>query len=138
MRKHLAIFSDPAVRAIFKGVKRIESRFSQRKIAPFGRIGVGDTVYIKPSGKEIAGQFTVSKVISFESVNFQDWEIIKQHFWPQISLGDPKLDEQFWQDHQQSSYATLIFIARVERFITSPTKFKKTDRRAWVVLEDHR
>lgn len=135
MHKHLAIFSDSAAQSIFNGSKLIEGRFSQKRIAPFGVVHSGDVVYIKPPGKEITGQFSVGKVISFENMQNEEWELIKNYFWPRISLGSQNLDEEFLHNHQLAKFGTLIFIERVEQFITSPLKFKKTDQRGWVVLD---
>lgn len=106
MKKHLAIFKGQAGEEILSGKKTIESRFSKVKKAPFGVVSSGDMVYIKPSGKEIIGEFRVKKVCYFE---------------------DPEI--------KTARYATFIFIGDSARFITSPLKFKKKDSRGWVVLE---
>ena len=102
--KHLAIFKEQGAEKILSGQKTIESRFARRRIAPFGLVSSGDLVYIKPSGKDIIGQFRVKKVIFFD-------------------LGQVS--------HR---YVTLIFIGESTRFITSPIKLKKKDQRGWVVL----
>ena len=104
MVRHLAIFKGDGADKILSGEKTIESRFSKSRIAPFGLISSGDLVYIKPSGKDIIGQFRVKKVIFFD-------------------LGPI-----------QHRYVTLIFIGESTRFITSPIKLKKKDQRGWVVL----
>lgn len=69
MKKHLAIFKGNGGEMILTGQKTIESRFSRAKIAPFGQISSGDLVYIKPSGKEIIGQFKVKKVVFIDKAN---------------------------------------------------------------------
>ncbi|MBI2595386.1 hypothetical protein HYW46_01465 [Candidatus Daviesbacteria bacterium] len=134
MTKHLAVFSKEAVQRIFEGKKTVESRFSQHKIAPFGSVGKGDLVYIKPAGGEIAGQFLVKKVISFENLDGSDWQIIRFHFGKKLSLGNKGLDDKFFKIHKDAKYGTLIFIDRVEQFITSPIKISKKDQRGWMVL----
>lgn len=135
MHKHLAIFSESAVKAILSGSKTIESRFSQKRIPPFGQVNIGDIVYIKPSGRDIVGQFKVKKVISFEGLEENDRQMIRREFGRQISLGSTEKDNQFFNSHSASNYCTLISIERVEQFITSPLKFKKSDQRGWVVLD---
>lgn len=134
MPKHLAIFDKNTLNQILKGHKTIESRFSQKKIPPFGQINVGDTVYLKQTGEEIIGQFLVKQVVFFDHLGKKEWEIIKTHYWPQISFGDEKLDQKFIESHQSAKYATLIFIDKVEQFITPPVKIRKRDQRGWVVL----
>lgn len=135
MHKHLAILSETALKRIFAGKKTIESRFSQKKIPPFGEVSVGDLVYLKAPGKDISGQFKVSKVISFENMDESDWELINKNYWQKISLGDENLDETFKRAHKASRYGLLIFIENLEQLITSPITYKKRDQRAWVVLE---
>ncbi|MFA5933576.1 MAG: hypothetical protein WCV81_05765 [Microgenomates group bacterium] len=135
MKKHLAIMNKTTVEAILTGVKTIETRFSQHKIAPFGVISVGDLVYIKPPGEEIIGQFRVKKVFSFEGLTEGDLEKIFADYGSKISTGNTQEDEKYFSDKKKSTYGTLIFIGDSERFITSPIKIKKSDQRGWVVLD---
>lgn len=135
MKKHLAIFSKDAVQRIFSGEKTIETRFSESRIAPFGRVSIGDLVYIKPSGEDIAGQFTVKKVISIEGLEKSDLFLIQNEYLKQISFGSMTKDQEYFQLKSKARFGTLIFIDRVERFITAPVKINKKDQRGWVVLE---
>lgn len=128
--KHLAIFKGDTSNKILQGVKLIESRFSKVKSAPFGAISVGDLVYIKPSGKDIIGQFRVKKVITFEGLNSDDLEEIKNQYGKEIAS-----DEDFWRAHLGAKYGTLIFIGETSPFLTAPIKFAKKDLRGWVVLK---
>ncbi len=131
----MAILSKEGVEAIFNGTKTIESRFSKNRIAPFGLIQRGDLVYLKVSGGEVVGQFSVKAVISFEGLSKDDWQLIIEKYWSKISLGSNASDQIFLEAHQKSIFGTLIFIDKLERFITSPIKFKKSDQRGWMVLE---
>ncbi len=135
MAKHLAIFSEDAIKAIFSGQKKIESRFSQKRIAPFGEVKVGDIIYIKPPGKEVVGQFKARKVLSFEGLDKDDWEFIRTNYGKLISLGTKKADKEFFDKHKLSKFGTLIFLGSLEQFITSPVKIRKSDLRGWVVLD---
>lgn len=134
MQKHLAIIYPEVIKQIFSGQKTIETRFSKSKIAPFGQIKVGDLVYIKPPGKDIQGQFWVSKVVSFEGLEKEDWEFIKNHYGDRLSLGSKNQDQAFFEAKKDARYGTLIFIGRVDQLITSPIKLEKRDQRGWVVL----
>lgn len=129
MRKHLAIFTNGLAEKILKGEKTIEIRFSTAKIAPFGVISKGDLVYIKPSGKDIVGQFKVKKVIFYDSLDDSDLDQIKKTFGADIAQ-----PETFWLSKKDSKYATLVFIGECDPFLTSPIKIKKKDLRGWVVL----
>lgn len=130
MKKHLAIFTGDLAEKILTGIKTIESRFSKTKVVPFGAVGCGDIVYIKPSGKEIIGQFEVEKVIFYEGLNKTDLAKIKQDYSKQIAAS-----EDFWQDKKTSKYASLIFIKQSTRFLVSPVKIEKKDQRGWMMLD---
>ena len=130
MKKHLAIFKGEAGDLILTGKKRVESRFSKVKNPPFGVISSGDLVYIKPSGKDIIGEFRVKKVISFDGISPEDLASIQEKYGKALAA-----DKFYWLSRKDSKYGTLIFIGDCTRFITSPIKIKKTDLRGWVVLE---
>lgn len=115
---------------ILTGQKRVESRFSRVKNPPFGVISCGDLVYIKPSGKDIIGQFRVKKVIFFDGLTPLDMAGIKKEYG-----GDLAVDKTYWSNRSNSKYGTLIFIGDSSRFITAPVKPFKKDLRGWVVLD---
>lgn len=125
MKKHLAIFSKEHIIEVFSGKKELEIRVSQKRIAPFGVVNVGDLVYIKPSGDDVLGQFTVKKVISFEGIEESDWKVLKNIYTKDFKLKYKK----------NIKFITLIFMDQIEKFITSPIKVTKGDSRAWVVLK---
>lgn len=126
MKYHLAIFSKKGFEQLLSGQKTIETRFSVNRIAPFGQVGVGDLVYIKVTGEDIYGQFYIKKVVFFEGVSREDIELIKALI----------KDNDEIKIKKSTRYATLIWIDRLERFITSPIKVPKRDQRGWVVLEE--
>lgn len=133
MRKHLAIFSKDIIEQIFSGKKNIDVRLSQKRIAPFGQIAVGDIVYIKPPGEEILGQFIAKKVIFLEGLSGEDWKILQKGYGIKESFKMRQRKGRFQEIHPPK-FATLIFMDQVEQFITSPVKIKKSDLRGWVVL----
>ncbi len=134
MKKHLAIFSKDVVGQIFKGKKVIESRFSEKRVLPFGQVEIGDLIYIKPPGEDIVGSFKAKKVISIEGLEENDWQMIKKNFGKGLSLGSALSDEVFFKDHSKAQFATIIYIGDVEQFITSPVRITKRDRRSWMIL----
>lgn len=135
MRRHLAIFSLQVAQEIIAGRKTVETRFSLKRISPFGEISSGDIVYIKPPGKPILGQFLVKKVILFENLNKDDWDLIKNYYGEKLSLGSIEVDQKYFKEKAEAKYGTVIFIDQVEQFITEPITYKKNDKRAWVVLD---
>jgi len=130
VKNHLAIFKGKAGELILSGKKTIESRFSRVKLPPFGIVSSGDLVYIKPSGKDIIGQFRVKKVIFFDNLDADDLSDLKKRYGKSLAVS-----EEYWEKNRNSRYATLIFIGDSSRFITSPVRFSKKDLRGWVVLD---
>lgn len=128
--KHLAIFTGNAAEDILSGKKTIETRFSKSKIAPFGVISSGDVVYIKPSGKELIGEFRVKKVYFFDGLKKEDLMALKKEYGEKIVA-----DDKYWQEKEGSRYGTIIFIAQSSRFLIPPLKISKKDMRGWVVLD---
>ncbi len=129
MARHLAIFDRNAVDEIFSGKKKIEGRFSQIKIVPFGKVAAGDIVLIKLSGEEVVGQFLVDRVIYFDHPRGAEVEEIKKKYGAKMAL--PKT---FWLEHEKINFVTLMFIKSATKFIVAP-KIQKRDLRGWVVLD---
>ncbi len=130
MIKHLAIFKGETGEKILSGKKTIESRFSKRKDPPFAQVSSGDLIFIKPSGKDVIGQFRVKKVIFFDGLDADSFKEIREKYGEGIQA-----DEAYWKMHSEAKYGTLIFIGNSSRFIASPIKIPKKDLRGWVVLE---
>lgn len=129
MKKHLAIFNQGVGERILTGQKTMESRFSHNKNAPYQQISSGDLVYIKPSGKEIIGQFKVKKAIFFDGLTTEDLSDIEEKYKIELSV-----DKSYWVSKANSRYGTLIWIDQAQQFLTSPVKIPKKDLRGWVVL----
>lgn len=127
--KHLAIFKGQGAEKILAGQKTIESRFSRGRIAPFGVVGSGDLVYIKPSGGQIIGQFRVKKVIFYDNLDYRDLSYLKKKYGSGLAV-----ERDYWVGKDQCKFGTLILIGDCTRFITSPIRLKKKDLRGWVVL----
>ena len=128
MTRHLAIFNPGAVKTIFSGAKKIDGRFSQIKIAPFGKVSAGDVVLIKPPGEKIVGPFLVDRVIYFDHPTLQELNDLKKKYGRGLAL--PKI---FWLDKEKINFVTLMFIKSVTKFIIAP-QIPKRDLRPWVVL----
>lgn len=151
MSKHLAIMPTSVIDAILSGKKTIETRFSKHKLTPFGEVNPGDLVYMKPSGKDIIGCFRVKKVFYYSGLEKQDFERIFAEFGDKILSKDEVFDKrslkaspsaelsgsaykQFKKEKMDSKFGTLIFIQDAERFLVSPIKIEKSDKRGWMVI----
>lgn len=124
---HLAILRNPYFSRILDGTKTVESRFSQRRVVPFGRVAAGDVVLLKESGKPIANYFVADWATSQE-LGQGDLEQLKKEHAEAICA-----DEEFWQSQQTARYATLVGIG--EQGVLATLRIYKADQRAWVVFD---
>ena len=133
MNYHLAILAHGWIDLILDGKKTIESRFTKVRCAPFGKVHVGDIVYLKESAGLVKGMFRVAKVETFEGLERSDVSSLYEKYGKAIfyQAYTAFFPPEKWLD---SKHATLLHIADPVRFET-PLSIKKRDRRAWVVLE---
>jgi len=129
--RHLAVFNKEYAEKIFSGEKKVEGRFSQIKIAPFGKVSAGDEVLIKIPGKKIVGRFIVDRVLYFDHPKGEELDEIKKKYKKGLAL-----ESTFWLDREKVSYVSLMFIKSVNKFIVPPV-IKKKDLRPWVVLDSN-
>ncbi|MCH8247919.1 MAG: hypothetical protein IH951_16165 [Bacteroidetes bacterium] len=87
-----------------------------------------DIILLKRSGGPISGICTVDAVWSYK-LDPESWVEVKR-FAAALCATDPS----FWADREDASYATLMRIRNVKKL--TPLRFKKRDRRGWVVLRD--
>lgn len=123
--EHLAIMSKGYIEKILSGEKSIESRFSVNRISPFGKIKVGEKVYLKETGKPVSVSFEVESVLFFEDLDKGKIKEIRAKYGKQICA-----EEEFWQIKQRARYATLIFVKNPKR--VNPFKVEKSNRSAFM------
>lgn len=132
MQHHLAIFTQPWLDLILVGKKTIDSRLAKVRCAPYGRINDGDVVYMKESAGPIKGQFTVSKVETFEDLTQEILRNINEHYHQEIfvNLRFQKFSEKWFT----SKYATLIHVDNVIAY-RKPFYYPRKGRTAWIFLD---
>lgn len=89
---HLAIFSDrDTIEKIFCCRKTAESRFSQKKIAPYKKVMKDDVIYSKLSGGEILGKVIVDNVLYFDNLDKEKIKEICLNYQAELAMG-----KNFW------------------------------------------
>lgn len=127
--KHLAIFSDKeTIEKILKKEKVMEGRLSREKDLPYDKIKKGDEIYLKESGGEILGRVEVDNVLFYDNLTPEMIGNLRREYGKDLIV-----DDKFWEKYSKSKYATLIFLKNPKRFL-SKVKFKKKDRRSWVII----
>ncbi len=129
--KHLAIFTGPFIDLILEGKKTIESRFSKVRCAPYGAVKEGDIVLMKKPGGLVLGEFTVSRVETFNNLNETSLQEMAEKYGKELCAD---ADKNFWERRRDSRYATFMYVSKPIRY-DKPFSYPKRDKRGWVVIE---
>lgn len=142
---HIAILAKAKVKKgdnlladILSGAKTIESRWYVNKVAPWGKIDVGDRVYFKESGGLVSAVAGVSKVLQFENLNDAVVLEILKKFGNSIAPNTSKAELLDWAKTQKNKrYCILIFLKNVQK--VKPFEINKEGfgcSCAWLVVGD--
>ena len=123
---HLGVFGKPYLSAVLGGRKTLESRFSKRRIAPFGVVSPGDVILVKEVAGPIRG-LVLAQYVWFFYLGLSPIRTIRERFEAGICA-----DASFWERNREARFATVIQLA--EPFAIRPLDCGKRDRRGWVAL----
>ena len=129
--RHLAIFSPDLIAKVLQNKQRLDIRLSQRAIPPYQAIKRGDKILIKKPGGKIYGEAKASNVLFFNNLNPRKIIKLRMRYGSKLMIGS-----NFWKRKEKAKFATVIFFNSVKRYL-APISFKKSDRRAWVVLGEN-
>ena len=134
---HLAILDKTRklLAKIISGEKTIESRWYKSKVAPWGRIKKGETIYFKESGEPVNAKATISEVLQFylPQTNVHD---LLQEYRDEICFSE-KNSEKLVAWCSLRTYCILIRLAQVQEI--EPFEIDKTRfgmMAAWITVED--
>lgn len=127
--EHLVILKQKYFEMVLSGEKTIESRWSMNKCAPYEKVGVGDTIWLKETGKDVTVCATAGRVEFFELTP----EIVDQiRIEHGKEIGTDKFED--WQGTLHKKYCSLIWLEDVKR--VDPIKVKRSNGAGWIVLKD--
>lgn len=112
---HVAIMSKKSgelIPKILSGEKKIESRWSINKIAPWGKVHSNDVIYFKQSGGDVLAKAEVEKVIGIENLDQKAVRWIAKKY---------RLKGEWGKDKK---YCTLIFLKKPQK--VKPFKINKS------------
>ena len=130
MSIHVAILQRPYLDLVLSGRKTIESRLSKAAMAPFGRVSVGERIFIKASGGRFMATALAESVQSFENLMPSRVQALRRQFNAGV-MGD----DGYWRAKRNSRYATFVRLGAVEPLEVGPA-YGKSAYRAWFVLDD--
>ena len=108
--EHVAIMKKEFLEMIILGRKKIESRWSKRRIPPFHTVSEGDSIYFKLSSGLVCARAIAGEVLYYDNLTHEKiLEIIKE-YGPQIGI-----DASYAKNLAGKNYCTLIFLKNFER-----------------------
>lgn len=124
---HVAVMREPFRSHLLEGRKTVESRFSRRRGAPWGRVATGDSLLIKADSGPVVGLALVAAV-EYHELDGAVAHQLRARYARQMCATDAR----FWQERADCRYATLIHVSDVQP--VAQFAVAKHDRRAWVTL----
>ena len=126
---HLVILEKRYVEAILAGRKRIESRFGRTKRGGFGRVSVGDRLFLKEISGPVRAVATAGAVKNFEGLTREKIAELKERYNEGIGAG-----ERYWRSKADCRFGFLVWLEEVKAI--EPVRVAKRDWRGWVVLTE--
>jgi hypothetical protein len=127
MRDHLAVFTPAPLAAIVAGRKTVETRLARDRRPPFGRVAVGDRIWLKRAGGPVVGVATVAWVRTLANVTpSQVATLFRDH--PGICA-----DPAYQLAKQEARFATVIGLGDVRS--VAPFRVPGRSRSGWRVLD---
>ena len=121
---------------ILSGEKKIESRWSRIKCAPWGRVHEGEVVYFKDTGMPVYVRAGVSRVLQYSGLNPGMVEQLLEEYGQRDGLGIEDIP-RFAELFRDKRYCTLVFLQNPEK--VEPFEINKTGfgmGSAWLVVDD--
>lgn len=126
-RVHLAVLVEPWLGWLIAGDKTVESRWSVRRGAPYGKVANRDVLLLKASSGPVVGIAEMARAWYFDLAE-TPLVTIRRRFGKAIAG-----DEEFWESVQDARYVSLFEIAEPRRL--EPIECPKRDRRGWVAFD---
>jgi len=126
---HLVILKKPYLEKILEGSKKVELRLTKTKHHGFGKVSVGDELFLKESSGFVCAKASVEKVKNFENLTPEKILELKQQYNHLVGG-----DNEHWLSKMDSKFAFLVWLKDVKAI--DPVKINKKDWRAWVVLSE--
>ena len=133
-RAHVAVLRRPYLGLILAGEKRVESRLSINRVAPFNCVGAGDLLYLKESAGAIVATAAVREARFYELNGPGGVRELRHRFGDLIGGTDA-----YWRRKESARYATLLWLENVRtlRERDARPSVPPLYGRAWVTVEPH-
>ena len=121
---------------ILNGEKTIESRWYKNKVAPLGKVKIGDILYFKDSGDLVKVKAMVSAVEQIEVLDNQHaLQIMKERASADLGTNDIPADVlEYISNKKYAIFVKFINVTAIEPFDINKNGFGMQS--AWLVCED--
>ena len=126
---HVVILQRRYLELILGGRKTVESRLTKTAGPPFGKVEVGQRLFIKASGGPFMATAVVGEVASYDNLTA---DRIRQLYRQYNAAVCGEVD--YWKLKRDSRYATFITLEQVEPLDVGPAYNRSLQ--AWHVLSD--
>lgn len=132
---HLAVYSrkrnEDYIDQLLDGEVTLDIKWMYNKVAPYKKLNIGDSIFIKESSGPVVGKVQVEffeyiEVIDPEQIH----DIMKTHF-DEMGFEDEAQLRRYANKKSIKRYGTLVKFKNPVRF-KRPVKIQKLDRRVWI------
>lgn len=134
MALHVAVVHRLYVGPILAGTKTVEARLQRARVAPFGRVRVGERVFFKTPGGPFVATARVERVEEHEHLTPERIAGLRDRLGG--AVGAPA---EFWLARSSARFATFLWLIGVEEVDAGPDIRDARDaqpRAAWLVLPE--
>ncbi|QQE12128.1 ASCH domain-containing protein [Planctomycetota bacterium] len=128
-KAHIAILKKKYMDMILSGEKTIESRITKTGCAPYGRIEVGDRIYLKISSGPFVGITKAVRIEQYHHLNGEHIMKLYEQFDDQVCGG-----KKYWEGRKDCRFATFIWLGEVEPIDVAPRYTKSM--KAWHIIQE--
>lgn len=127
---HVAILKTNYLDALLSGEKHVECRLTRNRIAPFGKIRVGDRVYFKEASGSFRATAQVARFEQRDELDETAIDALRAEFGEAIGAPD-----SFWETKKSARFVVLLWFKKVEEVYRGPRHPALTGR-GWLTLDN--
>jgi ASC-1-like (ASCH) protein len=113
--QHVVLVRKRCLDAILAGEKRVESRLTVSRRAPFGLVEPGHLIYFKETGGPFRARALAERVEFFETLTPEKVRALAARFEPLVLAG-----EAYWSERVRARYASFVWLAEVRPVESGP------------------
>jgi len=129
---HVAILEKKYFNKIISGEKTIESRWTYYPKEPYKQVNIGETIYLKESGKKVAHKAKVADTLFKEGLTPRKIKALLKKYHKNIGV-----EMSYFKNVKKKRYCSLVFlkdIKQIPQFNIDRKGFNP--RAAWITVKN--